>query len=160
MVPVQATTNTMWNLCDRSLVLIFGNQARMYSNAIFSRKNSARRISTFNTTKQLSYDNYCRKSLKRNDNESNTGEARIPSTRGVGINFLSYACRSLFILWKVPVDCRGKSGRVPYCPNQTPANSRNLYYLLSLDHCRLLSSLPTSLIERLGCRSKHTWAST
>jgi hypothetical protein len=60
------------------------------------------------------------------------------------------------ILWKVPVDCRGKSDGVTYCPNQSPAYSRNLYYLLSLNHCRQLSSLPTMLIERLGCRSKHS----
>jgi hypothetical protein len=61
------------------------------------------------------------------------------------------------ILWKVPVDCRGKSNGVTYCPNQTQAYSRNLYYLLSLNHCRQLSSLPTTLIERLGCRSKHSF---
>jgi hypothetical protein len=64
-------------------------------------------------------------------------------------------CRR-WAVWKVPVDCRGNSDGVTYCPNQTPAYSRNLYYLLSLNHCRQLSSLPTTLIERLGCRSKHS----
>ncbi len=57
----------------------------------------------------------------------------------------------------MPVDCRGKSDGVTYCPNQTPAISRNLYYLLSLEYSRKLSSLPTMLIDRLGCRSKHSF---
>ncbi len=35
------------------------------------------------------------------------------------LTFYLTLCRSLFILWKVPVDWRGKSDVVRYCPNQT-----------------------------------------
>ena len=35
------------------------------------------------------------------------------------LTFYLTLCRSLFILWKVPVDWWGKSDGVRYCPNQT-----------------------------------------
>jgi hypothetical protein len=51
--------------------------------------------------------------------------------------------------------CRGNYDGVIDCPNQTSKMSRNLYYLLSRKHLWMLSSFPTMLIDRLGCRSKH-----